>query len=184
MENGTLYPMPSGATLYVSVSEYEKVMALHDALFAEARGGGLGAIDAASVQKAFVVGIKARAAKAAGKPVEETSEGDAGLNFIVDKLITVIGSRTVKSALFACSDKAVYRPNGSEASSIQLDPAAPGYGVFDNPACMLQARGDFYDICKAIGEENLRPFGPALLSMFMALMGISADIPKSNSAPA
>lgn len=184
MEQGKEFKMPSGATLYVSVSEYEKVIALHDALGAELRGNGIGALDVAKIQKSFEVNRKARAAKSAGVEFEDTGAGDDGLNVIIDKVLAVATSREFKAALFACAEKAVYRPDGSEASSVQFKLGTPGYGVFDHPECMIQARGDFYDICKAIAEENLRPFGKALFSMFMALMGNSADTQKSTTATA
>lgn len=184
MESGKEYTMPSGATLYVSVSPYEQVMALHDALGAELRGNGIGALDVGKVQQSFQAARTKRMAEAAGKPFDDNGENDEGLNVLVDKILAVAVSKTVKAALFACAEKSVYRPDGSEATSIQFKLGTPGYGVFDNPACMLQARGDFYDICKAVAEENLRPFGKALLSMFMALVGSSADTQKSTSAPA
>lgn len=184
MGNGKEYRMPSGAVLLVSVSEYEKVMDLHDALGAELRGNGLGALDVSKIQKTFEAARLKRIAAAAGAPLEDDGSGDEGLNVIVDKILALASSRVVKHALFACAEKAVYRPDGSEGSSIQFQLGAPGYGVFDNPKCLAQARGDFYEICKAIAEENLRPFGKALFSMFMAHVGSSADIRESNTAKA
>lgn len=184
MQEGKEYRLPSGATLFVSVAPYDDVMALHDALAAELRGQGVGALDVSKVKKSFDAERAKRAAAAAGKPLEENDAADEGLNVIVDKMLAVIGSRAVKHALFTCAQKAVYRPDGSEASGIQFRMGVAGYGVFDNPAYLLQARGDFYDICKAVGEENLRPFGEALSSMFTALMGSSADTPASNTEKA
>ncbi len=181
---GKEYTLTSGATLLVSVSEYEKVMALHDALGAELRGRGVGSLDIGKIQQAIQAKKKERVAIAAGLPVEESTEGDDGLNVIVDKILAVATSREFKAALFSCAEKAVYRPDGSEASSIQFRLGTPGYGVFDNPVCMTQAREDFYDICKAVAEENLRPFGKALFSMFMAHVGSSADTQKSHTETA
>lgn len=182
--NGKLYELPSGAKLFVSVSEYEKVMALHDALADALRGGGAGALDVAKIQKAIEVAQQKRMAAAAGKPVEDDGAGDEGLNVIVDKVLAVAGSKAVKAAIFACSEKAVYMSDGTEASSVQFNPGAAGYGVFDNPKCLARAREDFYEIAKAIAEENLRPFAKALFSMFMAHVANSADTPVSSSARA
>jgi hypothetical protein len=176
------YRLPSGASILVSMSSYEKVIALHDALGAELRGNGLGALDVSKIQKSLEAQRRARAAAAAGVEVEAGTEGDEGLNAIVDKVIAVATSKAFKDALFACAESAVYRPDGTEATSIRFALGTPGYGVFDNPACRVQAREDFYDICKAIAEENLRPFGKALFSMFMAHVGKRADTPPSPTA--
>ena len=157
-------------------------MELHDCLGEELRGNGIGVLDVGKIQKSFDSIKEKRIAEAAGSPLEDDGEGDEGMNVVVDKMLALASSRTVKAALFACAESAVYRPDGTEASSIQFKVGTPGYGVFDNPACMDNAREDFYDICKAIAEENLRPFGKALLSMFVAHMGSSASTPKSNSA--
>lgn len=180
-ENGKLYDMPSGAKLYVSMSAYEDVMALHDALLAELRGRGVGSLDVASLQKAIDQNVQKRKAAAAGMPFEDDGSGDAGMNVIIDKLLSVAGSKSVKEALFVCAQKSVYRPDGTEASSLHFVVGTPGFGVFDNAKCALQARQDFYEICKAVAEENLRPFGAALFSMFMAHMGISASTQKSTT---
>lgn len=178
MENGgNVYDMPSGAKLRVSVSEFEKVMHLHDAIADALRGGGAGSIDAVAIQKAFDANVAARVAKAKGQPWEDDGSGDGGLNEIVDRVIALVGSRTVKAAVFACADKALYMPDGTEASAVHFQPGSAGYGVFDNPKCMTAARGDFYEICRAIAEENLRPFGKALFSMFKDHVGSSAATP-------
>ncbi len=184
MEKGREFTLPSGAKMLVSVASYADVIALHDALGAELRGRGLGTLDVAKIKKTFEVAGKKREAAAIGAQFIETTEGDEGLNVIVDKLLGVISSKEVKDALFACAEHAVYMPTGDMESAIQFCVGAPGYGVFDNPKCMTQAREDFYEICRAIGEENLRPFGKALFSLFTALVGSSADIQGSNTAKA
>ena len=168
--------------LFVSVSPYDRAMALHDALGAELRGNGLGSLDIGKIQKTVESGRKARVAAAAGIAFEPDEDADGGLNVIVDNILAIATSKAFKDALFACAEKAVYRPDGTEASSIQFKLGTPGYGVFDNPACQTQAREDFYDICKAIAEENLRPFGKALFSAFMAHVGKSADSQPSPTA--
>ena len=181
MSKGKEYKMPSGATLFVGVASYELVMELHDSLGEELRGNGIGILDVGKIQKSIDSAKKKRMTLSAGKPWEDEEEGDDGLNGVVDKILALASSRKVKAALFACAESAVYRQDGTESSSIQFKVGAPGYGVFDNPLCMDKAREDFYDICKGIAEENLRPFGKALLSMFMAHMGNSASTQKSSS---
>lgn len=182
MQNGKQYDLPSGAKLFVSVAEYEKVMALHDALADALRGGGAGSLDVVKIQKAIEATRQKRMAEAAGKPHDDGGDADEGLNIIVDKVLAVAGSARVKAAIFACSDSAVYMPDGTEMTSVQFQPGTPGYGVFDNQKCLTRAREDFYDIAKAIAEENLRPFGKALFSMFMAHVESSADTQGSNTA--
>lgn len=185
MESGKHYQLTSGAKLFVSVSEYEKVMALHDALVAELRGQGAGALDIAKIQKAIDYTAAKRLAEAAGQKFDENNaEADDGMNALLDKVLAVIGSPRVKACLFACAEKAVYYPNGSEESAVPFKLGTPGYGVFDNPSCLSRAREDFYDICRAIAEENLRPFGKALFSMFMGHVGKRADSRESTSTPA
>jgi hypothetical protein len=162
--NGTMYAMPSGAKLYVSVSPYELVIALHDALANEMRGKGLGQLDIVEIQKAV------------------RGEGEQGLNVLVDKFIGVAASKEWRAALFACAEKAKYMADGKPESSVQFKLNAPGYGLFDHPVYRDQAREDLYAIQKAVAEENLRPFAKALSSLFAGLVGKSADIQKSNTA--
>lgn len=176
---GKEYSLKSGAKLFVSVSEFDLIMELHDAIVDALRGGSVGSLDVAQIQRAVQKAQKNRAAAAAGdeQALEDDGSGDAGLNAIVDRVLAVAGSKRVKTAIFSCSARALYMPDGTEASTVTFDPAVPGYGVFDNPSCLAQAREDFYDIAKAIVEENLRPFGKALFSMFTDLVESSAASP-------
>jgi hypothetical protein len=176
--NGRLFDMPSGAKLYVSIAAYDDVMDLHDALATELRGKGLGSLDVAAVWKTV------QAAKASKERPEDESDGAAeaaGLNVLADKVLAVGASKEFKAAVFKCAEKAVYRPDGELASSIPFRVGQLGYGVFDNPKCRDQAREDFYAIIQAIVEENLRPFGKALFSMFTAHVARSAAFQKSPS---
>lgn len=178
--NGKEFPMPSGATLYVSIADYDSVMDLHDALANELRGKGMGGLDVAAVWRSVQ---KVKAARDAGaQPFEdEGDDGAAGLNVLMDKFLALGASKEFKAAVFKCAERAVYRFDGSLASSIQFKFGTPGYGVFDDPRCRDTSRGDFYAIVKAVVEENLRPFGAALLSMFAAHMVASAASQKSNT---
>lgn len=160
MEKGKEFDLPSGAKLYVSVSAYEHAMGLHDALAQELRGKGVGTLDIVEVQKAM------------------RGEGEEGLNVLVDKGLALAASKEVKAALFACADKSVYRPDGSEASSIKVSPS-----LFDHPEHMIQAREDFYAIFAAVAEVNLRPFVKALFSMYTAHVEKRAVSQKSPSGP-
>lgn len=164
-KGGKWYDMPSGAKLYVCMSNYENLIALHDALFNELRGKGVGNLDLVAIQKAI------------------SGEGEEGLNVVADKIMALMASRDFKAALFACAEKAVYCPDGAVESAVPFRLNAAGYNVFDNPKCREKALGDFYDIAKAIGEENLRPFAKALSSMFAALVAKRADTQKSTTGP-
>lgn len=183
MENAKEYDMPSGARLVVSVSSYDLVMALHDALVNELRGKGVGSLDVVKIQETLAAQSKRRTATAAGIQVEDDSAGDEGLNVIVDKALGLVSSRDFKEAVFACAEKAEYWPDGSIESSVKFQRGVPGYGVFDNPKCG-RSREDFYAICKAITEVNLLPFGKALFSMFADHVGSSAEAPKSSTVTA
>lgn len=159
MNQGEEFDLPSGAKLFVSISPYEQVMALHDALANEMRGKGLGALDVVEVQKVL------------------RKEGEAGLNIIVDKVLAMAASREIKDAVFACAAKAVYRPHGTVESSIPVTRT-----LFDNGKLDLEkVRGDFYAIAARIIEVNLRPFAKALFSLYLAHVGKSADTQESKS---
>lgn len=160
MENGKEFDLPSGAKLYVSVSAYEQVMALHDALASELRGKGVGALDIVEIQKA------------------RRGESEDGLNVLVDKGLALAASREVKDAVFACAAQAVYRPDGTEATSVTVSKA-----LFDHPQYRFQAREDFYAILTSVAEVNLGPFVKALFSMFAAHVGKRADTQKSSTGP-
>lgn len=184
------YKLRSGATLKVNASDYERCVALNDAFLDALRGGQIGALDVAVVNKAVAAYVTARVARAAGQEEPElgpddAAAADAGMNVLVDRMLALVASKPFKAALFACCDKAVYCPSGEvDADAVQLDSKAPGYGLFDHPTLREQARGDFLSICRALGEENLRPFVAALLSEFLGLAGKSAASPTSSSVPA
>lgn len=180
--NGREFPMPSGAVLYVSIAPYDDVMVLHDALANELRGRGVGGLDVAAVWKTVQAARAAKTGDEAGEDAD--AEGAAGLNVLADKVLALGGSREFKAAVFLCAEKAVYRPTGELASSLRFQRGVPGYGVFDNPVCRDRAREDFYAIVRGVVEENLRPFGKALFSMFGGLVENSAESQKSNTAPA
>lgn len=166
MDKGKAFDMPSGAKFFVSVSSYELVMTLHDALANELRGKGIGQLDIVEIQKAI------------------RKESQVGLNVLADKALGLAASKELKAAIFACGAKGVYKPDGTDASSIQLDPAVPGYGIFDNPKCLESAREDFYAICSAICEVNLRPFAKALSSLLSAHVGRVESTQGSNTEQA
>lgn len=155
MDNGQEFSLPSGAKLYVSVASFENIKALHDAVFGELRGKGIGELDLAEIQK-----------------VVRGEEG-AGLGLLVDKIMSMVISKQVEMAIFLCAEKALYRHDGTESSSLQVT-----RGLFDNPKVRDQAREDFYAICLNIAKVNLQPFIKALSSMFMARVEKSAGTQK------
>jgi len=171
MENGQEFDLPSGAKLHVSPSSFAQAKALQDALLAELRGKGLGALDVAAIQKAIGVGVAKRAGDEAPDGVE-----DAGLNMLVDRFLAVASSREVEAALFACAEKAVYKPGGSLDGAVQVTQR-----LFDDPKLRDAARRDFYAICHRVAEVNIRPFVEALFSMYAAHVGSSADTRPSSS---
>lgn len=182
MKDAKEYAMPSGAKLLVSVSAYDPVMDLHDAFVEELRGKGIGSLDVVEIQKTIQSKMAERAALAAGKPWEDDGEADVGLNVIVDKYMALIASKSLRTAIFACAAKAIYMPDGTMETSLPFLPGTSGFGVFDHPRHGLRARGDYYAICRAVAEENLRPFGKALFSMFGGLVEKRADTQESNTA--
>jgi hypothetical protein len=184
MENGQEFEMPSKAKLYVSIAEWDKVKALHDALAKELNGQGVSPAEVAAVLRT----AKSYASKLPGAAPAGPDDGDGGaekltlLALLASKGLAVASSKEIETAIFACAEKAVYKHDGTVESSVPFKLNVPGYNVFDNPKCRDKARLDFYEICNAVAEVNLRPFGEALFSMFMARMGKSANIPASNSA--
>lgn len=160
MESGEEFDLPSGAKLFVSVSSWANIKALHDAVACELRGKGMGTLDLVEVQKAII------------------GEGEQGLNVVVDKMLGLASSKEVTAALFACAEKAVYRIDGTELSSVPVTPK-----LLDDPKYLTAAREDFYAICKRVAEVNLRPFTKALSSMFAGRAGRSAESQKSAMEP-
>lgn len=160
MEKGEECDLPSGAKLYVSVSSWENIKALHDAVANELRGKGLGSLDLVEIQKAMA------------------GDGEQGLNVVADKMLGLIASKEVTAALFACAEKALYQPDGSLESSVPVTPR-----LFDHPQYLAAAREDYYEICKKVAGVNLRPFMKALSSMLKALAAKSAEPQKSPTEP-
>lgn len=179
MENGKEYDMPSGAKLYVSVAEWGKVKALHDALARAMIGSGVSAPEVAALmstlQKKFSLPGAQPQAVGGAEPLIVMAT-------LTRKALEMASSKELEAAIFACAEAAVYRVDGTPESSVQFKVGALGYGVFDNARCRDGARGDYYEICQAIVETNLLPFAKALRSMFAAHVGRSADSQPSNTA--
>lgn len=92
-----------------------------------------------------------------------TTIGDMLLKNI-DALLNVIGSEIVLNAIQGCSDKVIY--NGQHFNM----------EIFEDE----KARGDFFGLMLLIASENLRPFFPALRSVFTILSGMA--IKESSQA--
>lgn len=174
MENGKEFDLPSGATLFVSVSSFAQAKTLQDALLVELRGKGAGTLDAAAIQKALGAGF----ARKAGIDAPE-GEDDDGLNALVDRILGIAASKDVEAAVFACAEKALYRPDGTEASSVQVTRK-----LFDDEKYGDAAREDFYAICAKVAEVNIRPFVKALSSMLSDRGGKSAATRESSTVAA
>jgi len=160
MENGQEFDLPSGAKLYVSVASFAQIKALHDAVFMELRGKGIGSLDVVSIQKTML------------------GSSDQGLNVLADKFLGLASSKEVEAAVFSCAEKAVYRPDGTEASSVGVTKA-----IFDDPKTRDRAREDYYSITLNVAQVNLKPFLKALSSLFAARVDQSAATQKSSSEP-
>ena len=180
-ENGKLYDLPSGAKLYVSVAEWGKVKTLHDALARAAIGGGISPMEVAVVMKTV---LAKTLTTAAGEGAVGEDDRLTTLAVLARKLLEMGSSKELEDAIFACAEAAFYRPDGTDKLSLQFKASALGRGVFDNLACRDMSRGDYYDICEAICEVNLHPFGLALLSRFSAHVGKSGATQKSNTVTA
>ena len=158
MENGQEFDLPSGAKLYISVASFAQIKALHDAVCTELRGKGVGSLDIVSIQKTMA------------------GSSDQGLNVLADKFMGLAASKDVEMTVFSCAEKAVYRPDGTESSSVGVT-----RGLFDDPRTRDQARKDYYGIMINVAQVNLRPFIEALSSMFAARVDLSADSQRSSS---
>ena len=176
--NGKEYKLPSGASLYVSIGPWGSVKPLHDAVARAAIGSGITRDEVAAILKAVQFKLApAPDPKAKLKADEQLTV----LSVLARKILEVGSSKELETAIFTAAEKCIYRADGSPESSVQFKFSAPGYGVFDHPNCRDRARGDYYEICASIVEENLRPFAEALYSALLALAGKSADTQASNT---
>ncbi len=100
------------------------------------------------------------------------------------KALEFSSSKALQKAIFKVAEKAVYKADGTSATAAQFKFNAMGYGVFDNPLTRDKAREDYLDICRVLLEENLRPFGKAIFSMFEAHVERIANTQKSSTEPA
>ncbi len=178
MENGKSYPMPSGASLLVTVANWGETKALHDALARAVNGSGVTAAEAAG----FMKGLQARASTEAAKGSSKEDPEAAAVKLevlavLARKALEIGSSRELEQAIFVCAEKCLYKPDGTMKTAVQFKRDAAGYGVFDQPSCRDGARKDYYAICAAIVEENLRPFGEALFSAFTAHAEKRAESP-------
>lgn len=178
-ENGREIPLSSGASLYVSIADWQEAKALQDALARALVSGGLTAVEVAAVFKA----AQFRAVSAPGQKDQGmgTAEKLDVVAALTRKALELVSNKELERAIFACAEKAIYRADGTPKSSVQFKLNAAGYGVFDNPICRDKARGDYYEICSTVVEENLRPFAKALSSMFAAHVEKIAASPASNT---
>jgi len=71
--------------------------------------------------------------------------------------------KDVERCLFKCAERAVYRHDGSEASSVKVSKA-----LFDIPIIGEKARKDYYAMFFKVAEVNLQPFMQALSSVLRA----------------
>lgn len=158
MGEETTFKLPSGAALYVGVAPWEDIKALHDAVIEELRGKGLGTLDFSVLKAAY------------------ENRDPNGLNHLMDKLMGVIASKQIENAIFKCGEKALYRPDGTEASSVQVSRA-----LFNDPKIMDKVRGDYYAIAMKIGMVNLRPFIKALFSLLKAREEMGESIQEQSA---
>ena len=152
------FTLPSGATLLVCVSAWENIKALHDAVLSDIRGTGVGGLDLVAIKNAYEGG------------------SEAGFNQLADKIIGLLSSKPVEQAVFVCAEKALYRPSGTEASSVKVTRS-----LFDDPKVRDAVREDYYHICAHVAEVNLRPFIKALFSSLKARAEKSAATLKSSA---
>jgi len=158
VKQGNEFTLPSGATLLVSTASFASAKALHDAMCRELRGKGLGDLDVAELGKAI------------------SSSDAAGLNWLADKAMSIVSSKEIEDAFFACAEKALYRHDGQELSSLQVTRR-----MFDEPSVSEKAREDFYHIFLRVAEVNLKPFIKALSSVLKARADQGAESQASST---
>lgn len=90
-------------------------------------------------------------------------------------LLTAGASKDVERCLFKCAERAVYRHDGSEASSCNVSRA-----LFDEPGISEKARKDYYPMFLKIAEVNLEPFMQALFSALKMLHAKKTDSPEQK----
>ena len=90
-------------------------------------------------------------------------------------ILTAGSSKEVERCLFKCGERAVYRHDSTEISSIGVSKA-----LFDTPVVGEKARKDYYPIFFKIAEVNLTPFTQALFSVLNAFPAKKTESPEQK----
>lgn len=155
MENqggGREFSLSSGAVLLVSMAPFQDAKRLHNEVLRALRGTGAGELDLTALKDAFSGG--------------KFKDGGDAVNMVVDRVMTLAASEEVQAAVFKCAERAVYKADGTDQSSLKVTPALFDHGQFGE-----RARGDFYQISMKVLEVNLGPFLAAIFSSFGARAG-------------
>lgn len=90
-------------------------------------------------------------------------------------IFTAGADKDVERCLFKCAERAVYRHDGSEASSMGVSKT-----LFDTPVIGEKARKDYYPMFFKIAEVNLQPFMQALFSVLQASPAKKTAFPEQK----
>lgn len=99
-------------------------------------------------------------------------KGDAELASV---LMPVASSPEVETAFFKCAERALYKPDGTDASMVKVTPA-----LFDDGVLRDQVRDDYYAIFVKVAEANIKPF---ILALFSTLGALAPAVPVTSAFP-
>lgn len=94
---------------------------------------------------------------------------------LVQRLLNVLSSEDVESAVFACLEQATYEPKDVVNARIKVNPE-----LFDHAQFGDAARIDMYPIFLKAGEAAVKPFLGALLAAYTAFLNKPAPAPASK----
>lgn len=152
MAQSQTFPLPSGATLAVTVASFADSWRLTQAVL--------------------------KALKGANLSPEALKGGASAFGVIVDRVLEIATSPDVDVAMWKCGEKALYRPAGSDDG---FPGEKLTRNIFDNANYGLTARGDFPKIAMALMEVNCQPFLAQALSTLSDLLKTPLAAPASKS---
>lgn len=136
------FTMPSGAVLVVTMAPFADSMALMKASMRTLKGMELKPED-----------LK--------REMEDFLRSPGAISLMLDRVVEFATSPEVETAVWRCSQRALYIPLGSP---VEFPGHRVGPALFDDPEHGHAARGDFAKIVTALLEVNCLPFLEKALS--------------------
>lgn len=141
-QQSQLFKMPSGATLAVTVADFQDAWALMKASLKTLKGMGLKAEDLQQEGSTFM-------------------QNPAMVSVLLDRVVDFATSPDVESALWRCAQRALYIPAGSP---VEFPGEKVDDKLFDHPDYADAARQDYAKVMYTLMEVNCKPFLAQVLS--------------------